>query len=71
VLISKPTIQGQPIQQIELFVVDALRPMETHTSHYCLDDALKDFREFKPKKALIVGMCCPPCRIDLDLTSDR
>jgi len=40
----------------ELMVMDALRPLHPHRSHFILDEALEQLRRFAPKRALLVDM---------------
>jgi phosphoribosyl 1,2-cyclic phosphate phosphodiesterase len=42
--------------ELELLVVDVLRPNPPHKSHFDLNQAIELIKTLKPKKSLLVGM---------------
>jgi len=54
--IDKEEKQTEDRQALELLIVDALRPEESHKSHFSQVDALALVRQLRPHKTLFVGM---------------
>jgi len=43
---------------IDILIIDSLSWKKPHSTHVCLEDALKIARIFKPKRVIVVGMGC-------------
>ena len=40
---------------LELLIIDALRPKKTHGTHFTLEQAIEKIKYFRPKKALLTN----------------
>ncbi|MBM32391.1 MAG: hypothetical protein CL764_05995 [Chloroflexi bacterium] len=59
-----PDISGIPkeseklFEDLDILIIDALRPQGSHRSHFTLEQSLKVVRKYKPKKTFLTDITC-------------